>query len=168
VQVPWPYGRSKGNAGPASAPAARRQWWQLPQSETGNALVETALVLPVLLLLAVGMVGVGRLTHAQLGVAAVAREAARAAALADTPADALAHGSIRGREVAGGYGLDKDALHLRLDVSEFRRGGQIRVDARYDVVLGALPLLEWVRASTASTHVERVEPYRSRWMGGMP
>ena len=47
-----------------------------------------ALVVPLLLLLAFGVVGVGRVGQARLGVSAVAREAARAAALADSPAEA--------------------------------------------------------------------------------
>src|SRR5207249_11812615 len=49
----------------------------------GQALVETALVIPMLLLLALGVVGVGRVVQAQLAVSAAAREAARAGALAD-------------------------------------------------------------------------------------
>ena len=44
----------------------------------GEALLETALVLPLLLLLAFGVVGAGRVTQARLGVSAASREAARA------------------------------------------------------------------------------------------
>ena len=46
------------------------------RGERGQALIEVALVIPVLLLLAVGVVGAGRLVHAQMGVAGVVREAA--------------------------------------------------------------------------------------------
>lgn len=132
----------------------------------GQALVETALVVPVLLLLAFGVVGVGRVTHAQLGVSAVAREAARAAALADTPADASARGLARGREVATGYGLGNGSLRLTVDSGSLARGAQVRGVASYTVLMDDLPLLGWARIPVASDHVERVDLYRSRWQAG--
>jgi hypothetical protein len=99
-------------------------------------------------------------------VAAVAREAARAAALAHTPEAALALGAARGREVAGGYGLGNDSLRVEVDASRYGRGGSVQAAARYDVRLDDLPLLGWVSVPASCTHVERVDPYRSRWMGG--
>src|SRR3712207_4368354 len=78
----------------------RPRTWRRPAAQGGQALVETALVLPVLLLLAFGVVGATRLTQARMEVSAVAREAARAAALTDGAADATSQGLARGREVA--------------------------------------------------------------------
>ncbi|MHB1131016.1 MAG: TadE family protein [Chloroflexota bacterium] len=137
------------------------QMWQ-----RGQALVETALVVPLLLFLAFGVVGVGRVTQAQLGVAAVAREAALAGALANNAEEALARGSARGQEVATGYNLRNGTLGLAVDVGTFGRGGQVRTAARYEVRLDDLPLMGWARIVTRSEHSERVDPYRSRWPGG--
>ena len=134
--------------------------------ERGQALVEVALVVPLLLVLAFGVVGVGRVVHAQMGVAGVAREAARAGALADTAAEALALGSARGRDVAAGYQLSNGSFQLAVDPGSFARGGQVRAVARYEVALDDLPLLGWARVPLTSTHVERIELYRSRWSGG--
>ena len=162
MQVRWPAGPDV-RAGIAGWECQRRP---SRQCERGSALVETALVLPLLLTLAFGVVGIGHLTHAQLAVAAVAREAARAAALADTPSGALAAGAARGQEVAAGYGLASRALRITVDASRYGRGGQVLADARYEVFLDDLPLLGWMRLAAASTHVEPIDPYRSRWAGG--
>jgi hypothetical protein len=131
--------------------------------ERGQAILEVALVVPLLLLLAVGVVGAARVVQAQLGVAAVAREAARAAALADTASDARERGLERGRDVAAGYRLDAGALALAVDPGGLERGGRVRAEARYEVVLDDLPLLGWTRLTVARAHAERIDLWRSRW-----
>lgn len=131
--------------------------------ERGQTLVETALVIPLLLLLAFGVVGVGRVVQAQMGVSAVAREAARVAALGSNPADALARASQQGQVVALDHQLTNGSLQFTVDVGSFDRGGQVVAAARYEVSLGDLPLLGGVRVPVASQHVERLDPYRSRW-----
>ena len=83
--------------------------------ERGSALVETAIVIPVLLMLAFGVVGIGRLIQADLGVIAVAREAARSAALANNASDASNRGLARGQDVASGYQLSNGSLQLAVD-----------------------------------------------------
>jgi hypothetical protein len=133
-----------------------------PTFRTGQALVETALAVPLLLTLAFGVVAAGRVAHGQMAVGAVAREAARAAALADTAADARSRGVARGREVAAGYGLD-GSLEVRVEPGAFSRGGEVRASARGDVSLEDLPLLAWARVPVSSQHVERIDAYRSRW-----
>ena len=133
------------------------------QAQRGQALVETALVLPVLLLLAFGVVGVARVTRAQMEVSAVAREAARAAARADGAAEATSRGLDRGHEVAAGYGLTNGSLQLTIEPGSFARGAPVRAAARYEVRLDDLPLLGWVRVAIARDHVERTDLYRSRW-----
>lgn len=148
-----------------SRPRVQGRW----AAHGGQALVETALVLPVLLLLAFGVVGVARVTQARMEVSAVARETARAAALADDPAAATSRGLARGRDVAAGYGLTNGSLQLALDPGSFDRGAPVRATARYEVQLGDLPLLGWARVSVAREHVERTDLYRSRWStGGEP
>jgi hypothetical protein len=124
--------------------------------------METALVIPMLLLLALGVVGVSKVVQAQLAVSAAAREAARAGALADDPGAARDRGRARGVEVAQGYGLAGDSLTLSIDPGAFQRGGQVRASARYEVDLGDLPLLNWTRVPVASEHIERIDLYRSR------
>ena len=133
------------------------------QGERGQALVETALVIPILLLLAFGVVAVGRVTEAQMGVVAVAREAAREAALANSAPQAAGQGVTRGQQVAAGYGLSNGSLQLTVDAGGFSRGGTVSASAHYTVSLADLPLLGLARVTAGSTHLERVDLYRSFW-----
>src|SRR5437867_2071168 len=92
----------------------------------GSALIETALVLPMLLFLAFGVIGVGRITQARMAVDAVTHETARSAAIASDSGSALNQGLARGQAVASGYGLTNGSLRLSLDVGQFDRGGQVQ------------------------------------------
>lgn len=135
-------------------------------NERGQALVEVALVIPIVLLLAFGVVAVGRVTDAQMGVSAVAREAARAAALANDPGEAASRGVTQGQEVAAGYHLGDGSLQLAVNAGNFTRGGTVQASARYTVSLGDLPLLGWAHITVGSTHLERIDLYRSFWPAG--
>lgn len=134
--------------------------------ERGQALVETALVLPLLLTLAFGVVGISRLVHAQMGVSAVAREASRAAALATTPLQATLRGHERGQQVAAGYGLTDSSLRVVVDASDMSRGGWVRATVQYRVALHDLPLLSWLPITLSGDHAERVDIFRSRRVEG--
>ena len=139
------------------------------REQAGSALVETALVLPLLLCLAFGVIAVGRVVQAQMGVSAVAREAARSAALSQTAEGAASRGLAAGQAVAVGYGLTNGSLALSVEPGAFERGGQVRASAHYDLSLADLPLLGLFHAQVASDHVERIDLYRSRWQtGGSP
>lgn len=133
-----------------------------PGAERGQALIELALVVPLLLLLALAVVGIGRVTQARIGVSAVARDAARDGALAGSSAGAITHGMARGEDVAAGYGLGNGSLRLAVDASAFGRGGQVAARATYTVQFSDLPLLGWAQVPVASTHIEPVDPYRGR------
>lgn len=134
----------------------------------GTALIETALVLPLLLFAAFGVIGVGRVTRAQMAVDAVTREAARSAAMASDPESALNQGLARAQAVAREDGLATSSVRLVLDVGQFARGGQVEASARYPVAFGDLPLLSWAQVTVTSVHVEPIDPYRSRWTGSGP
>src|SRR5438270_7051878 len=96
------------------------------KGQRAQALVELALAIPILLLLAFGVIAVGRVIDAQMGVSAVAREEARAAALANGSQEASSNGLERGQEVAGGYHLGNGSLQLTVDPGTFERGGEIQ------------------------------------------
>ena len=138
------------------------------RQQRGQAVVEMALVLPVLLLLALAVLGVGRITQAHMAARAVAWEAARAAALAVSPSTAAQQGLAAGFAVADAYHLQRAALHLRVDASDFRRGGAVQAAVRYNVSLADLPVLGWAQASVSSQHTEPVDPFRSGIGTGAP
>jgi Flp pilus assembly protein TadG len=151
--------------------AAAARWIRLivrsrRRGQHGQALVELALAIPVLLLLACGVIAFGRVSEAQMGVSAVAREAARAAALANSSDEAASQGLTRGQEVAAGYHLTNGSLQLTVDPGTFTRGDTVRASARYTVSLVDLPLLGWAHIMVSSTHLERIDLYRSFWQTG--
>lgn len=126
-------------------------------SRPGQALLELALILPVLLFLAFAVVGAGRVVQAQLGVSAVAREAARAAVAGRSPGA----GRARGEEVAAGYALGNGSLGLLVDGGRFAPGGQVTSVATYEVTFGDLPLLGWARVRVRGEAREAIDLYRS-------
>lgn len=138
-------------------------WYR--RGQRASALIETALVLPILLTLAFGLVGIARIAHARMGLSAVAREEARVGALADTPADATSRGLAAGQAVASGYGLSNGSLQLAVNPGAFDRGGDVLATATYTVHLDDLPLMHWLDIPMKSQHVERTDLYRSRWNG---
>lgn len=139
--------------------------WNRPsghQGQRGQALVETAFVLPLLLFLAFAVLGAARVTQAQMGISAVSREAARAGALASSPSDAVLQATVRGQEIASGYRLTNGTLQLAVDPGALQRGGRVQAVTRYELSFDDLPLLSWVRVPVRSSHTELVDPYRSR------
>jgi Flp pilus assembly protein TadG len=129
-------------------------------AQRGQALVELALVLPVLLFLAFAIVSVGRVMQARLGVSAVAREAARAGAQAGTRTAVLA-GYERGQVVAQGYGLTNGTLQLSVSAGHAAPGGTVSSTASYEVRFTDLPLLGWAHLRVSSEAREAIDLYRS-------
>src|SRR5436309_15437776 len=94
-----------GGRQPVKSPIDDRRWvagkalCRLPgRARAGQSIVEVALVLPILLLLTFGVIGVSRVAQAKMAVISAAREAARSAVQAP-PGGAVAAASHRGREI---------------------------------------------------------------------
>jgi Flp pilus assembly protein TadG len=128
----------------------------------GQSIVEFALVSPLLLLLFSGVVALALVARTDGAVSAVASEAARAAALASTPAAAVVAGQSRGADVATGYGLNSAQVSVNVDTSAFVRGGRVAATADYTLMLN-LPLLDSVLRTVAFHRfgVEPIAPNRS-------
>lgn len=137
-----------------------RGW--LARGESGQALVEAAIVLPVLLVLVFGVVMAGRVVHAKIAVQAAAREAGRALATAPSEEAGLTEADDAARSAADGYGLAGDSLVVDLESNGFERDGNVTATVRYDVGLGGLPFFGDFDITVSSSHSEKVEPYRSR------
>ena len=108
--------------------------------ERGSAAVEFALVLPILLIVALGLVQVGLILRDQLVLVEAARAGAREASVTDQEAD------IRGAVSRAASTLDA----ARVDVSVIREGGQgdpVTVRLNYDES-PLIPLVGWLFPST--------------------
>jgi len=134
-----------------------------PLRLTAPALVEVALVMPILLSLVFGIVALSRVLQAHSAVVTVAHEVARAGALGVSAEDAQHRMQLRVEEVLPGLGLDRRMLEVTSDVSAFRLAeGQVRAQARYRLDLSDLPLLGWAPPLQLRVeHREWVDPYRA-------
>jgi hypothetical protein len=133
-----------------------------PAVQSAQALVEVALMLPVVLGLLLGTIGLSRLIQAQNAVIAVAHEAARAGTLGSGPEDAVVRMRQRVEQVAPGLGLDPRVAVLDYDVSTFTRDpGRVVAVVSYAVDVHDLPLAGWLPAvAVRAEHVEWVDPFR--------
>lgn len=131
-------------------------------NESGQALIEAALVIPMLLVVVFGVVMAGRIVHAKIGVEAAAREASRALATAPSEQAGVAASVETARSVAGGYSLSGERLSVDVNANGFERGGSATATVTYRVGLGDLPLLGRVDVAVSSSHSERIDLYRSR------
>ena len=128
-------------------------------ADCGQALVEAALVLPLMLVLALGVFAVGVVGRTDAALLAVSQEAARAAATANDPSDAAAHGVARGTQVADGYRLQ--GTIVTVDARDFRPGGQVRADATVTISLAAMPIFGAGAITLHHQHAEPVDPFRN-------
>jgi TadE-like protein len=132
--------------------------------ERGTATLELLVVAIALLAFTGGLIGVGRLTSTRAALAGVAREAARAAANATTPTQAIRTGHQRAHQVAAGYQLNPDRLQITVDPAGLPRGGTLTVIASYQVPLDDLPTLGLLPGQLTLTAHQRepIDPHRSR------
>lgn len=132
--------------------------------DEGNAAIELVLVAPLLLALLAVVVAAGRLVSAKYGVEAVAREAARAAAMAQDPEAAEAIARERSREVSSEFGLEPSRLRLQTEIGSFARGGPLTVRATYAVPLSDLPFFGLIPGplEVSSRQVDSAERFKSR------
>jgi Flp pilus assembly protein TadG len=128
----------------------------------GQSTLEFALMMPTILLGLMVLVGIGLVTRADAAVAAVAAEAARAGALAPDPDAASDAARDRALAVAAGYELNAERLDLQPDTSDFHRGGEMRVDVDYTLVIGDLPLVGRGSVPLHHTAAEPVDTYRTQ------
>jgi hypothetical protein len=131
--------------------------------QSAQALVEVALVLPLVLALLFGTLALSRVVQAQTAVVAIAHEAARAGALATGPDDAVERMRRRVDLVAPGLGIDPRLLVLDWDVSTFSRDrGHVVAGVRYPLDWSGLPFGGWIPApAVRAEHVEWVDPFRA-------
>ncbi|WP_040379291.1 TadE/TadG family type IV pilus assembly protein [Dethiobacter alkaliphilus] len=104
------------------------------KNEKGQAIVESALVLPIILLLLLGMVEMGRMGNAYLTVTNAARHGARLGAVGGTNAE------IAERVQSAATALDPATIVVEIYPEHQRTTGQdIRVTVSYPMSL-ILPL----------------------------
>jgi Flp pilus assembly protein TadG len=113
---------------------------RLDRSQAGSAVVEFALVLPLVLVVALSLVQVGLLVRDRLMIEAAARAGARAAAL-EADEDAV-------RAAALAAAPDLDATLAGVEIArQGTQGDPVTVSVSYDEVVH-VPLIGWLFGSS--------------------
>lgn len=94
------------------------------RSQKGQSLVETALIIPIIILILFGIVDFGRIFHAYLTIDHAGREAARAAAVGD------ADGAII-TKVNNATGSLTNAVTTSIDPSPRESGDEVTITLTY-------------------------------------
>ena len=127
-----------------------------------QGLVELAIVIPGVMLALMILLGLGVVLRADGGVAGVAVEAARSAALAPDATSARMAAGEQAASVARGYGLTNGTLKLAtIDTSHFQRGGEVRIVVTYVLPVGRLPLVGWQALTLQHEAFAPVDPNRT-------
>lgn len=152
------------------------------RSPRAQALVETAIAIPLLMLVTFAAIGMGRLVQVRMGLSVATREAARATALADMPRmthtarietgndardAAIAEGRAHGAAIANDFHLSEARFEITAD--DFRPGSWVTVRGTCVVPMTDVPLIRDVLRPVIqgrgielhASHTERVDPYRS-------
>jgi Flp pilus assembly protein TadG len=109
--------------------------------DCGSAAVEITLVTPLLVVVLLFMVFLGRLTEARAVVADAAHQAARAASIAPGPVTAAAQGRQAAVTALAGRGLACQHLAINIDLGGFTPGGTVRATVTCTTGLSDLALL---------------------------
>ena len=97
------------------------------RGEEGQAIAELVIVAPVLLLVVVLMIGLGRIDSAQGDVESAARAAVQAAVVQSDPADAQAQATAAVTSTQAGAGLTCPSPQVTTDTQNFVPGGSVSV-----------------------------------------
>ncbi|WP_228550151.1 TadE/TadG family type IV pilus assembly protein [Salinibacillus xinjiangensis] len=100
------------------------------KSERGQAAVELALTLPILLLLIFGMIDFGRIFHAYLTLEHTSRESARVASVGATNTDIIDYAY----QAASGLNSEELIVHISPETNR-TRGTYVTVTTSYPVEL---------------------------------
>ena len=138
----------------------RERRWR--RDERGAVSTELVLLTPLLIVLLLFVVALGRLASARLDVGAAAAQAARAASIATTPAAATATAAQTATDALGADHVTCAGLAVNTDTARFAPGGSVAVTVTCSVALSDLVGLRLPAAeSVSSTATSVVDTYRA-------
>jgi Flp pilus assembly protein TadG len=139
-----------------------RRLGRLRGDETGSVTAELVLLTPLLILLLLFVVGLGRLSGARLDVDGAAAQAARAASIARDPTTATAMAQQTATAALGSDHVTCAQLIVNTDTSQFIPGGSVAVTVTCSVSLSDLTGLRLPASEQISDRfVAVIDQYRS-------
>jgi len=130
--------------------------------ERGSATTEVVLLTPVLILMLLFVVALGRIGSSRAEVAGAARDAARDAANARSIAQAVASGDRTARGDLHGSGVSCRSVSVVLDTNNFRAGGTVTATVSCTVAFADLVGLDLPAMKTITArYTEPIDIYRA-------
>jgi Flp pilus assembly protein TadG len=142
------------------APVADRRWRR--RGDEGQAIAELVIVAPVLLLVIVLMVALGRVDSAQGDVESAARAGVQAAVVQADAGDAQIQATDAVTSTLAGVGLTCPAPQITTDTSNFVAGGSVSVTVTCVTSLAdvSIPGVPGSKTLTA-TSVAHIDEFRA-------
>ncbi len=141
---------------PTSSPERRTR------DERGDAAAELTLLAPVLLVILLFVVGLGRMAHASQQVESVAADAARAASLERNTASSASVARQAAQRSLDQAGLSCKAMEVDVDVSRYRPGGTVTVNVTCTASMGDVAMAGFPgQRKFKATSVVPIEYYRA-------
>jgi Flp pilus assembly protein TadG len=132
------------------------------RDDRGAVSTELVLLTPLLIVLLLFVVALGRFASARLDVDGAAAQAARAASIATTPAAATATAAQTATAALGTDHVTCAALTVRTDTASFAPGGSVAVTVTCSVTLSDLVGLRLpATESVSSTATSVIDTYRA-------
>ena len=132
------------------------------RDEAGSVATELVLLTPLLILMLLFVVALGRTVSARLDVDGAAAQAARAASIARDPSTATAMAQETATTALGSDGVTCGHLTVTTDTAQFARGGQVAVTVTCSVGLSDLTGLRLPASeSVSSTATSVIDVYRA-------
>lgn len=110
------------------------------RGEQGTAAIELVLVAPVLIVVMLFVVGLGRMAHARQQIDAVAADSARAASLERNTSTSAQAAKTAAEASLGEAGVSCTNLDVNVDLDSYQPGGQVRVTVSCVAKLGDVAL----------------------------
>ena len=137
--------------------AVRCRWrGGLGRDESGSVTAELVLLTPLLILLLLFVVALGRLSGARLEVDGAAAQAARAASIARDPATAVAMATQTATAALGSDHVTCGQLTVSTDTAQFAPGGSVAVTVTCHVALSDLTGLRLPASESVTSRVTAV------------
>ena len=132
------------------------------RGERGSATAELVILTPLLILLLLFVVALGRLAGARIDVDGAAAQAARAASIARSPATAISAAQQTAESALSSQHITCSHLNVSVDTANFTPGGSVAVTVSCSVNLTGLTGLQLPVAETvANRAVSPIDRYRS-------
>jgi Flp pilus assembly protein TadG len=135
---------------------------QRAKGERGTAAIELVLVAPLIMVIFLFVVGLGRMAHARQQLESVAADSARAASLERNTYQSAAAAQAAARQSLGDTGVSCTNLAVDVDLASYQPGGRVTVTVACTTKLSDIGMAGFPGSKTfTATSVVPIETFRS-------